>query len=785
MILVFSESKWTFLDGVLLQVDPGELEPIPHQELLWLFVMLTLLLFVARGLGEIAQRFDLPAVVGELTAGIVLGPSVLGAMSRVASVIEVTTGHGIDLQFGIQLIGVMSWIGLIMLIILTGLETDLELIVSKATEATVIAVASIVVPFALGFAFAWHLPIEFIAEDGSRLIFSLFVAVAMSISAIPVIAKILMDMEQIRRDFGQVTLAAGMINDTVGWILLALVAGLERTGQIELTSIGQTVFWLAIFLGAGFTMGPRAVRRIFVWVDNVIGGQVAKITTLIVLALGAGSITHALELEVVLGAFVVGILVGQVKRFDYDTKHAFEVVTIAVFAPIFFAAAGLRVDLGRLVDPEVFAVAMAALAIAVVGKFSGSYVGAKVAGLGHWEGITMGAGLNARGAMEIIVALVGFSLGVLTIEMYSIIVMIAIVTSIMAPPMLRWTLPRIPMTERERERLKREERQRHSFLGNVARVLMPTRGGVDTQYAAQLLRLLVRNRDIEVTSLYVTEESGGRVGMIGPFRRFFSGNSSQTVRTATNSDNEGEEALEYISSQMHPSTDEEDRNNDDDCYTIDLRSIIRGAEYSVSSTILEEAEQGYDFLVLGETGRNPNPSEPLFSEVVDRVVQETPCPLMVVSSHYEHQGGQLGRIPLRRILLPTVGTEYNRHAAEVAFAIAIEADAFVEVIHVVNEPQLDDRFVEQPDLSQAIEIGEEIVDREAEMGRHMGAEVLTRVIVGEEPERDIVEIAGEDDVDLIVLGSNLRPVTRRAFFGHRVEYILKTARCPVAVISSL
>ncbi|WP_306059274.1 cation:proton antiporter domain-containing protein [Natronococcus wangiae] len=813
----------TFFDAVAvpLQVDPSELEAIPHEELVWLFAMLTLLLLFARGLGEVAKRFGLPSVVGELTAGIVLGPSLLGAMSATAAAVEFTTGHGVDLQSGIHLISVLSWIGLIMLIILTGLETDLDLIVSKATEATVIAFASILVPFGFGFAFAWYLPETFLAEDGSRLTFSLFVAVAMSISAIPVIAKILMDMGQIRRNFGQITLAAGMINDTVGWILLALVAGLERTGQIELSSIGGTIVSLVVILVFGFTVGQRIVRWIFVQVDNYIGGQMAKITTLMVLALAMGSITHALELEVVLGAFIVGILVGQVNRFDYETEHVFEIVTLSIFAPIFFAAAGLRVDLGRLLEPTVFAIAVAALAIAVAGKFVGSYVGAKAVGLGHWEGVTMGAGLNARGAMEIIVALVGFTLGVLTIEMYSIIVAIAVITSIMAPPMLRYTLPRVPVTEEERERIEREKRQRRSFLGNVTRILLPTRGGADTQYAARLLGPMIRNRDIELTSMYVADEGdGGDDGSFGTLLERFRN------RRATRSDGRGDARTDDSSTATDADLDETDsrlvtpteraaddasdelereilaEHDEDDEHDVteevfelierqlgeqsrSPRTLVRKTEGRISDTILDESPN-YDLTVLGEAGRASDPDEPLFSETVDEVIQEASTPTMVVSTPYSGESAlEEMDTRLRRILLPTAGTEFNRHAAEIAFAIATQENAIVEIVHVVDEPPVGERFVEQPDLSKAIEIGEEIVDREAELGHEMGAEVLTTVEVSNQPEVTMVDLADQDDVDLIIMGTEMRPISQRAFYGHRVEHVIQNAPCPVVVLSSL
>ncbi|WP_254766647.1 cation:proton antiporter [Salinilacihabitans rarus] len=802
----------TLLDGATLLQTDEVLEPLENEQLLWLFVMLTLLLVTARVLGELATRLNLPSVVGELTAGIVLGPSLIDAVVVVTDAVTWLEGEAVDPQTQLYLVEVVAWIGLLMLIVLTGLETDLDLIVAKATESTLIALASIVVPFAVGFAFAWYLPERFIAPGGTRLEFSLFLAVAMSISAIPVIAKILMDMGQIRRDFGQITLAAGMINDTVGWIMLALVAGLARTGAVELSSTLETLLWLAVFLGVGFTVGLRATKWIFVWVDNNVGGQVAKITTLMVLALGVGSFTHALHLEAVLGAFVVGILAGQVNRFDYQTEHTFEVLTMGVFAPVFFATAGLRVDLGTLVDPLVFAVGVGTLAIAVVGKFVGTFVGARAAGLSDWEGITMGAGLNARGAMEIIVATIGLGLEVLTIEMYSIVVMIAIVTSLMAPPLLRWSLPRVEMSEAERERLEREAQLRDSFVANITRVLLPTRGGADTQYAARLLGPLTRGTEIEVTAMYVTDAGAGARGaadggFVGSLARLWNRSVGRS-RTTDGEDGRAlarpvEDAAEAVdgggSSAASDVLDSLTGDGPEESERIfelissrlggeeqSPRTLVRAADPGVGGAILGEAENGYDLLVLGESSRGRDPEEPLFSETVDEVVQQAPCPTMVVSTPYSGETA-LERVGerIQRILLPTVGTEYNRHAAEVAFAIARQENAIVEIVHVVNEPQLSDRFVEQPDLSQAIAIGEEIVDREAGIGRQMGAEVLTTVTVGDRPEVDIVDLADQDAVDLVIMGSDKRPVTRRAFFGHRVEHVVREAPCPVAIISSI
>lgn len=197
----------------------------------------------------------------------------------------------------------------------------------------------------------------------------------------------------------------------------------------------------------------------------------------------------------------MGILAGESRRFSLEAGHTLEMVTAGFLAPIFFAAAGLKVNLLQLLEPQTFIVGMIVLAVACFGKFVGAYIGSCVGGLSHWEALAMGSGMNARGAMEIIVATIGLSLGVLSPQMYSIIVMVAIVTSLMAPPLLRWTLSKVVIGEEEAQRLQQEEHASRIFIKNIRRVLIPTRGGANIQLAAQLVGYLAQQNALEITAL--------------------------------------------------------------------------------------------------------------------------------------------------------------------------------------------------------------------------------------------------------------------------------------------
>ena len=734
----------------------GIIKPLGHHELLLVLVQLSLLLFVARGLGELMRRINLPPVVGELLAGVLLGPSLFGWLlpSVQAHIFPKS-------QTQSDLLAVVSWLGVLFLLIVTGLETDLNLIVRKGKTALLISLGGIVVPFTTGFGLGWLLPESFLANPDGRLVFSLFIATAMSISAVPVIAKVLMDLNLIRRDIGQVTLAAGMTDDTIGWILLSVVAGLASSGKFDFATVIHSVSGAVVFLGVAFTIGRSVVDQILRWVDDYIGGATASLSAVLVLSLGAAALTHQLGIEAALGAFVMGILAGQSRRFSREAGHTLEAITAGFLAPIFFAAAGLKVNLLQMLVPQTLIIGLLVLAVACFGKFTGAYLGSRLGGLSHWEGLAMGSGMNARGAMEIIVATIGLSLGVLNQPMYSIIVMVAIVTSLMAPPLLRWTLSKVVIGEEEARRLEKEDQASRSFIKNIHRVLMPTRGGANVQLAAQLIGHLAHQNDIEVTALFALTDKKPQ---------------GKKADTKTINDNSAETALLAVTKELRLPAD------------TTLQTKIESGR-DKAEVILKEASKGYDLIVLGATEQKRS-NGALFNLLVDRVVQEATCATMVVKSHLPGASGDPEPMPLapqkiRHILVPTSGTEYSKNAVEMASTIAAQTKALVTLVHVINLRQVEYiLFDAEQTMQPAVEIAEQIVEQQAQIGRSLGAQVNVRIIKGGSAEREILKFARSEQVDLIILGSNIRMTSGRVFFGHRVDAILDKAPCPVAVLSS-
>ena len=426
----------------------------PHVLLIFL-LQVSLLLTVALVLGRVAVRFGLPALVGELLTGVLLGPSLLGAIAPdlLAWVLPADADQ-------LHLMDAVGQIGVLLLVGVTGAQVDVGMLRRRGATGLKISLAGLLLPLALGIAAGFVVPAALLTDDTGRGTFALFLGVAMCVTAIPVIAKTLADLGLLHRDIGQLTLAAGTVDDAVGWFLLSVVSAAATTG-VRAGAVAASVFYLLVFLAAALLVGRPLVR----WVMRLAGrscdaGPRVTVGVLVIL-LGAVT-THAMGMEALFGAFVAGLLISLARNQEAEDPRPgrslwrdltpLRTVTLSVLAPIFLATAGLRMDLTALADPKVALAAVLLLALAVIGKFAGAYLGARSSRLSHWEGIALGAGMNSRGVVEVVVATTGLRLGVLSIATYTVIVLIAVVTSVMGPPILRLAMSRVDVTSEEEER---------------------------------------------------------------------------------------------------------------------------------------------------------------------------------------------------------------------------------------------------------------------------------------------------------------------------------------------
>lgn len=403
---------------------------MPHAAWL-LFAEVALLLLVARACAEGAKRVGLPAVVGELISGILLGPSVLGhfAPASFAALFPRAAEQR-------SLLEVVGNLGMVLLLLVTGLETDLRALKTLGRPALLASILGMLVPFGSGYALGLVMPDEYLAHPERRVLFSAFLATAMAISAMPVIAKILLDLDLTQRDIGVVILSAVIVDDTAGWLVLSVIVGAATRGAVRLAELGTTLLGLAGFLVAVRLFFP-ALKWLVVRARSL-RTKDSELVLVVIVALGFGAVTERAGVHAVFGAFVAGVALAQASL-SRETVQRLESFVFAILAPIFFGVVGLKVDLWALRTPTMLFVV---LGLACAGKLVGAAGGALWGGLRFWDSLSVAIAMNARGAMELVVASIGLSLGILNEQMFSIIVVVAVATSLFAPIGLRFTVPR-------------------------------------------------------------------------------------------------------------------------------------------------------------------------------------------------------------------------------------------------------------------------------------------------------------------------------------------------------
>jgi Kef-type K+ transport system membrane component KefB len=423
--------------------------PIAGHPLLIFLLQISLLLAMALATGRLAVRLGLPAVVGELFVGILLGPSLLGNLApRLEHWLFPASGE----QF--HLLDAVGQIGMLLLVGITGMQVNMATVRRRARAAAGVSAFGLVVPLGLGIAIGFPLAGALTPDGTEPAVFALFLGVAMCVSAIPVIAKILMDMRLVHRNVGQLILTAGMVDDAFGWIMLSVVSALATAGLRTGTVLVSIAALLGVVAFAVLVGRPLAGAGLRLAARSPDSGPLITAAAAIIL-LGAAA-NQALGLEAVFGAFVCGVLVGSASGVDRNRFAPLRTVVVSTVAPIFFATAGLRMDLTALAAPRVLLAGLVVLACAFAGKFAGAYAGARLSRLGHWEGLALGAGLNARGVIELVVAMTGLRLGILNVEAFTIVVLVAVVTSLVAPPMLRYTMTRVQQTAEEEMRMSED-----------------------------------------------------------------------------------------------------------------------------------------------------------------------------------------------------------------------------------------------------------------------------------------------------------------------------------------
>lgn len=458
------------------------------------------LMIVGRLLGEAMLRMGQPAVMGQLIAGLLLGPSLFGLVLP-------------ELQLHLfpknpeqkAMIDAISQFGILLLLLLTGMETDLKLVRQTGRASVFASLMGIVIPFGCGVALGEMLPDDMLPDPEKRLITSLFLGTALSIASVKIVAMVVREMNFMRRVVGQVILASAIIDDSVGWIIVSIIFSLALHGEVDAWSLAQSVVGTFLFMVVSLTVGRRAVFFIIRWVNDNFVSEFAVITAILIIMGSMALITHLIGVHTVLGAFVAGILIGESPILTRHIEEQLRGLITAFFAPVFFGIAGLSADLTILADPKVALLTLGLILIASIGKFSGAFIGAELGGLTRSEGFALACGMNARGSTEVIIATVGLSMGALNQNLFTMIVAMAVITTMAMPPTLRWALARIPMRKEEKQRLEREEQEEKGFVSNLERLLIAVDDSPNGKFASRVAGMLAGTHGMPTTVLHIKD----------------------------------------------------------------------------------------------------------------------------------------------------------------------------------------------------------------------------------------------------------------------------------------
>lgn len=404
-------------------------------EVLPFLLMVATLLLSARLMGELFRKLKLPQVMGELVAGILLGPSCLSMLAP-----DFYKSFFVDPKNSSIAFDGLARIGILLLLFIAGMEINLKTIREKASAAATISLSGIAIPFFVGFTASWFLSSYLFPNGvGDKLTSSLFMGTALSITALSVLAKILIDIDMIKSKFGNLVMTAAMIDDFIGWMLFSLVVSVATAHGSEVKTDAAFEGWQVMMMVVGFaafilTVGRKLIHQCFIFSNRYLSRGGGTLSIAIVLCLFGGVFTEWIGLHAIFGAFLVGIAVGDSEHFSHKNKEMLHDIVTYIFAPLFFVSIGFRVNFIKDFD---FSIVLFVLIISIIGKMTGGYIGARLGRFNKNESIAIGFGMNSRGSQEIVLGLIALNAGIITNEVFVALVVMTFITIMMAGPAMK------------------------------------------------------------------------------------------------------------------------------------------------------------------------------------------------------------------------------------------------------------------------------------------------------------------------------------------------------------
>jgi len=685
--------------------------------LLTLLVQVGLILALSRAMGWLFARFHQPQVMGEMVAGIMLGPSLFGwlAPQAAATIFPADT---------VQSLNVLSQVGVIFFLFLIGLELDPKLLRNRGHAAVVISHVSIIAPFLLGAGLTLYLYTR-LFNNAPHMRFTavaLFMGAAMSITAFPVLARILIERNLHKTKVGAVTITCAAVDDVTAWCMLAFVVAVARADGLRpaLLTAALSAAYVAVMF---FAVRPFLRRLEVVYGKH---GRLSQSVMAVVflLVLGSAFTTEMIGIHALFGAFLMGAIMPKGTEFVRTISEKLEDFTVVFLLPIFFAFTGLRTSVGLLNRPELWLDTGLIVLVACAGKFGGSAVAARACGLGWREACAIGTLMNTRGLMELVILNIGRDLGVITDAVFAMMVLMALVTTFLTTPLLHWVYTRSGAAE--------APGQAPSGAFSVLIPVSLPRSGVPLMQLADLI-----------------------TGPGNPARRIFALYLRRpTEREAYRSGIEESEAesARAASEPLAPLL-EEARTRGVAVETVSF--VTRDVAADIASVA---RSRGVGIVLMGF--HKPVIGSTILGGTVHKVLTATAADVAVLVDRGFHGA--------RKVLVPYMGTEHDRFAIELARRLAKNAAAAVTVMHVVPPGR---RPTDRP-----LDARGAVTRTFDEPG--LAAGVTLRVIEDPSPVNAVLTSAKE--FDLVIVGVGEEWGLESHLFGWKAERIARD--CPTSLL---
>jgi Kef-type K+ transport system membrane component KefB len=686
-----------------------------HSPLALFIIQAGIVILVSRLIGIVVRGLSQPMVIAEMVAGIMLGPSLLGWLLPGVS-------KAIFPAASLPLLGMVAQVGLILFMFLVGLELDPKLLRGRGHTSIVISHTSIIVPFGLGALLALYLYPRISTGSVPFSSFVLFMGVAMSITAFPVLARILVERRLLRTKVGAVTIACAAVDDVTAWCLLAFVVSVVRATNI-LSALWTTLLAVAYIVFMLLAARPF-LRRLVDRSSTEISQNLIAVTLLLLFA--SSFLTELIGIHALFGAFLFGAVVPKERGIAQHIAQKIEDLVVVLMLPLFFAYSGLRTQIGLLNSASGWTMCALVVLVACLGKFGGSAVAAKLTGLGWRESSAIGILMNTRGLMELIVLNIGLDLGVIPPALFAMMVIMALVTTFMTSPLLERIYP---LEELARELIEEP-------------VLPPAK---ERAYTVLLCVSYERSGPALVTL------GGALAGQTDTRGRIYALRLVPPANRASFDFTEEERITSEAA--LTPLLDR--------ARTLDLE--VRPLSFvspQPAKDICEVAEvKQADLIMLG--WHKPLLGTAMLGGTVHDVMQRAKTDVGVLIDR--------GLTKLKRVLVPYLGSDHDRGALKLAQRLARHTGATVTILHVVSPERGGQRLGVEERMQEVFHNGPEV--------RH--TEVVLKTVQHANPAEAALAEAS-NDYDLVLIGAEREWGLSHRLFGLLPETLL--AKSPVSVL---